>query len=131
MKTKFFLLLMTIGMLLAVPVVSYGQYTDEDLDYEGGNSGNGEWGPVSLEPELIKGIISYNNQTITNTFLFDLGVVTIWIVDEKGNLYISEEVNTTEEKSIVIDIKALPAQKYKMICFTKEGQQTARFEVKK
>lgn len=130
MKAKFLMFMMFIGMLLAMPTIVNAQYTDDDLDFQGGNSDNGEWGPVSLEPELVKGTISYANETITTTFLTDLKVVTIWIVDEKGNLYVSEEVNTTTNKAVTIDIKSLPAQKYKIICFTSEGQQTARFEIK-
>lgn len=121
---------MFIGILLAMPTMVNAQLTDEDLDYGGSNSGNSEWGPVSLEPELVKGTISYVNEIITTTFLTDLKVVTIWIVDEKGNLYISEEVNTTTNKTVTIDIKSLPAKKYKIICFTCEGQQIAKFEIK-
>ena len=118
-----------MAMLLAVPAISYAQYTDDDLDYQGGNSENSEWGPISLDPILVEGVISYTNETITNTFLFDLGVVKMWIVDEEGQLYISEEVNTKEQKTVTIDIKSLPAKKYKIICFTPEGQQIAKFEI--
>lgn len=131
MKTKFLMFMMAIGMLLASPAISYAQITDDDLEYQGGNPGNEEFGPVSLEPVIIKGVVSHDDKTITNTFLEDLGVVTIWITDEKGTLYISQEVNTTEEETVTIDIKSLPAQKYIIICFTPEGQQKAKFEIHK
>lgn len=131
MKTKLLMFMMAIGMMLAAPTISYAQITDDDLDYQGGTSGNGEYGPVSLEPEIVEGVLSHINKTITNYFVEDCGVVTIWIVDEKGNLYISEEVNTSEETTLVIDIKSLPAQKYTIICFTPFGQQKAKFEIYK
>lgn len=124
------LLMLVMGLFLMTPIISYAQYTDDDLDYQGGNTDNGDWGPVSLEPELIEGVISYTQQIITNTYNEDLGLITVWVVDEQGKLYISEEVNTTKEKVQKIDIKSLPEQKYKIICFTPEGEYTATFEIK-
>lgn len=128
MKIK--LIILMLGLFFVAPVVTYAQYTDEDLEYQGGNSDDEEFGPVSLDPEVVSGSVSYIDGKITNTFLCDLGIVNVWIVDTKGQLYISEEVNTTKEAVQEIDIKALPAQKYKIICFTPEGQYYAIFEIK-
>lgn len=124
---------MAIGMLLASPLLSHAQggYTDEDIDFEGSDASNTGFGPTSLEPEIIHATISHINKTITLSFLEDLGTVTIWIVDEKGNLYISEEVDTVAEATKAIDMKSLQAQKYTIICFTPEGQQKGKFELHK
>lgn len=127
---KIKLIILMLGLLLVAPAVTYAQYTDEDLEYQGGNSDDEEFGPVSLDPEVVSGSFSQIDGKIKNTFLCDLGTITVWIVDEKGQLYISEEVNTTEQVIQEIDIKALPAQKYKIICFTPEGRYYAKFEIK-
>lgn len=127
---KIKLIILILGLFLVAPVVTYAQYTDEDLEYQGGNSDDEEFGPVSLDPEVVSGSLSQIDGKIKNTFLCDLGTITVWIVDEKGQLYISEEVNTTEQAIQEIDIKALPAQKYKIICFTPEGRYYAKFEIK-
>lgn len=132
MRTKFLMFFMAIGMLLAIPSLSYAQgYTDEELDFQGGDVTDTGFGPVSLDPVYIEGVVSNTEQTITLDYLYDLGVITIWIVDEKGQLYISEEVDTRNESTTQIDIKALPAQKYTIICFNPKGKQTASFELRK
>lgn len=132
MKTKLFMFLMAIGMMVAAPALSYAQgYTDDDFDFHGGDVSNDDFGPVSTDPVYIKGHISYIDQEITLDYQANLGTITIWIVDENGTLYISEEVNTVEESTTKIDIKALPAQKYTIICFNKKGQQKAEFELRK
>ncbi len=131
MKAKLFLFLMMMGMFIAVPTFTYAQYTDEDLEFQGGDYTGDEFGPVSLDPIVVKGNVSFINQEITLNFLEDMGTITIWIIDENGNLYLSKEVNTTEEATTKIDIKALPAQKYTIVCFTPMGQQGAYFELRK
>lgn len=132
MKTKLFMFLMAIGMMVAAPTLLYAQgYTDEDLDFNGSDVSNDDFGPVSTDPVYILGNLSYIDQEITLNYQANLGTITIWIVDEKGTLYISEEVNTVEESTTKIDIKALPAQKYTIICFNKKGQQKAEFELHK
>lgn len=130
MKIKLLMFLVTMGLFLVTPTISYAQFTDDDFDIQGGNGDNGDFGPVSLEAELLKGSISYINKTITTTFLVDLGAVTIWIVDEKGQLYISEEVDSKKGQTVKTDVQSLPAQKYKIIYFTSEGQQFAKFEIR-
>lgn len=132
MKTKLFMFLMAIGMVIAAPTLLYGQgLTDEELEFQGSDVSNDEFGPVSNDPVYIIGNVSYIDQEITLDYQANLGTITIWIVDEKGTLYISEEVNTVEESTTKIDIKALPAQKYTIICFNKKGQQKAEFELHK
>lgn len=120
-----------MGMFITVPIFTYAQYTDEDLDFQGGTIQERNW-PVSLDSySSKKEMISFINQEITLNFLEDMGTITIWIIDENGNLYLSKEVNTTEEATTKIDIKALPAQKYTIVCFTPMGQQGAYFELRK
>lgn len=132
MKTKLLMLIMAVGMLLSISTNSYGQgYTDEDLEIESGDTSNSDFGPVSFNPTLIKGILSHVNQTITVNFLEDLGTVTIWIVDEKGALYYSEEVNSAVETTKVLDLKALPAQKYRIVFYNPVENQKADFELHK
>lgn len=119
-------------MLLAIPTLSYSQgMTDEDLEIESGDTNNSDFGPVSFNPTLIEGILSHVNQTITVNFLEDLGTVTIWIVDEKGALYYSEEVNSAVETTKVLDLKALPAQKYRIVFYNPVENQKADFELHK
>lgn len=126
------MLIMAFGMLLAMPILLYGQgYTDEDLEIEGGDTSNSDFGPVSFNPTLIEGILSHVNQTITVNFLEDLGTVTIWIVDEKGALYYSEEVNSAVETTKVLDLKALPAQRYRIVFYNPVENQKADFELHK
>lgn len=132
MKAKLVLIMMTVGMLLAIPNFSFAQgMTDEDLEIEGGDTSNSDFGPVSFNPTLIKGILSHVNQTITVNFLEDLGTVTIWIVDEKGALYYSEEVNSAVETTKVLDLKDLPAQKYRIVFYNPVENQKADFELHK
>lgn len=124
--------MMTVGMLLAIPNFSFAQgMTDEDLEIEGGDTSNSDFGPVSFNPTLIEGVLSHVNQTITVNFLEDLGTVTIWIVDEKGVLYYSEEVNSAVETTKVLDLKALPAQKYRIVFYNPVENQKADFELHK
>lgn len=132
MKTKLFMFLMAIGMMVVAPTLLYAQgYTDEELEFQGSDVSNDDFGPVSTDPVYIIGNVSYIDQEITLDYQANLGTITIWIVDEKGTLYISEEVNTVEESTTKIDIKALPAQKYTIICFNKKGQQKAEFKLRK
>lgn len=132
MKAKLVLFMMAVGMLLAIPNFSFAQgMTDEELEIEGADTNNSDFGPVSFNPTLIKGFLSHANQTITVNFLEDLGTVTIWIVDEKGALYYSEEVNSAVETTKVLDLKALPAQKYRIVFYNPVENQKADFELHK
>lgn len=141
MRTKLFMLMMAIGMLLSIPTISFAQgYTDEDLDFEASDSSNSDFGPTSLkpvtftdifEPVLITGILSHQRQTISLDFIMDLGVVTIQIIDTKGTVVLSQQINTSREPYKVINIKALPAQKYRIICYNPIKNQRADFELRK
>lgn len=132
MRAKILLVVMAIGMLVSLPDISFAQgMTDEDLEFESGDTSNSDWGPVSFNPTLIEGVLSHVNQTITVNFLEDLGTVTIWIVDEKGALYYSEEVNSAVETTKILDLKALPAQKYRIVFYNPVENQKADFELHK
>lgn len=132
MKAKLFMFLMTIGLFLSAPAFTYAQgYTDEEIEFEGCDVTNSDFGPVSLNPELLRGTVSQLNQTISLNFLEDLGQVTVWIVDEAGQLYVSKEINTTKDKKITIDIQALPKQKYTIICYNGIENQEGKFELRK
>lgn len=132
MKAKVFTFFMVIGLFLAIPAISNAQgYTDEELDFQGSDVTNDDFGPVSVDPIYITGNVSLEKQTITLDYRANLGMVTIWIVDENGVLYFSEEVNTVAEKTTKIDIKALPSKKYTILCFNPKGQQKANFDLSK
>lgn len=128
MKTKFFMFLMALGLMLAAPALSYAQATDEDLDFMGGDTGRDEFGPVSLYSP-VHGNLSQQNENITLNFAYDMGMMTVWIVDENGNMCIQATVNTSKGTADPIDLKALAAGKYTIICFTPEGQYKADFEL--
>lgn len=130
MKTKFLMFVMAIGMLLAAPSLSYAQLTDDDLDFLGNDGGGSEFGPVSLYSP-IQGTLSHQNETITLNFDYDMGIVTVWIVDENNNICMTQEVNSANATKTPIDIKVLSDKKYSIICFTPEGQFKANFELYK
>lgn len=132
MKTKLFMFIMAVGMLLTIPTISFAQgFTDEDLEFQGGDASDGEFGPVSIDPILIMGILSHENKTITLDFIEDLGVVTIQIVNTQGTVVLSQQINTSREPYKVINIKALPAQKYRIVCYNPIENQRADFELRK
>lgn len=129
MKSKKLTLLLVLGIFLCMPAISFAKYTNEDLDYQG--TDNGELGPVSIVPTLMMGTLSHTKNTIENTFMFDLGVVTIWVVDEAGTLYFSQEVNTTFQKRVTIDLSKLEPRRYEIICFNSWENQSAKFSLYK
>lgn len=126
MKTKVCMLILMLGMFFAMPLTSYSmengvnaRITDEELDYQGGN--HSEVGPVSLDPVLVQGILSRSNMTIKNTFCFDFGTVTVQVVDENRNAYIIEQINTSADRNMTLDISSLPQGDYTIICYI-EGE---------
>lgn len=129
MKAKLFMLLMAIGMLFALPSLSYAQATDENIDFESGDGSNSEFGPVSVDPTLIEGVLSHINKTLDLNILFDLGNVTFIIYDEQGNAYLTKQVNSSTEANVQFDLKELPSQKYIILCVTTEGDLKAKFEL--
>lgn len=128
MKTKFFMFLMAFGLMLIAPAISYAQATDDNLDFLGDDSGRGEFGPVSLYSP-VHGDLSRQNDNITLNFVCDMGMMTVWIVDENGNMCMQTTVNTSKGIADPIDLKALAAGKYIIICFTPEGEYKADFEL--
>lgn len=132
MKAKLFMFLMAASLCFIMPAFTYAQgYTDEEIEMEGSDSSNSDFGPVSYHPDLLKAVVSHVNQTITLDFLEDLGTVTIWLTDEAGQLYLSEEINTAKDKKVTIDIQALPEQQYTIICFNAIENQKGKFELHK
>lgn len=129
MKTRVLMLLMSIGMLFAMPSLSYAQATDENIDFEGGDITNSEFGPVSIEPTLVKGVLSHANKTLELNILFDLGEVTFFVYDEKGCVYVAKEVNSSKESTVTLNLKELPSQKYIIVCVTSEKDLKAVFEL--
>lgn len=129
MKAKLFVLLMAIGMLFALPSLSYAQATDENMEFETGDITENEFGPVSVDPTLIEGVLSHINKTLDLNILFDLGNVTFIIYDEQGNAYLTKQVNSSTEANVQFDLKELPSQKYIIVCVTTEGDLKAKFEL--
>lgn len=129
MKAKLFMLLMAIGMLFALPSQSYAQATDENMEFETGDITENEFGPVSVDPTLIEGVLSHINKTLDLNILFDLGDVTFIIYDEQGNAYLTKQVNSSSEANVHLDLKELPSQKYIIVCVTTEGDLKAKFEL--
>lgn len=130
MKMKFLLSILTLGMFMILPTLSYAQYTDEDLEYQGSCSDNDCFGPVSLGPIYVVGNISHIDKIITNTFTEDFGEVTVSIYDKAGNLYKTERVDS-RQGSVAIDIQALPAQEYDIVCYIPGVcPQKTEFEIK-
>lgn len=129
MKAKLFMLLMAIGMLFALPSLSYAQATDENMEFETGDITENEFGPVSVDPTLIEGVLSHINKTLDLNILFDLGNVTFIIYDEQGNAYLTKQVNSSTEANVQFDLKELPSQKYIIVCVTTEGDLKAKFEL--
>ena len=129
MKAKFLMFMMVVGMLFALPSLSYAQPTEENIEFEGSDAGNSDFGPVSLDPVLVNGVLSHANQTLKLNILFDLGKVDFVIMDENGNVYLRKEVNSSEEAQVTLDLTTLPAQKYTIVCYTSDGNVKAEFEL--
>ncbi len=117
MRTKFLMLFVILSAFFTLP--SFGQITEENLDFQSRN--DAEIGPVSLGPVYVSGVLSHVNKTIDVTFEFDLGYVTFWITDEKGQLWMSEEVNATKNGYHTFNINQLPNGQYNIICFIPNG----------
>lgn len=139
MRTKLFMFMMAIGMLLTMPTISFAQgYTDEDLDFEASDPSNGDFGPTSLrpatftlEPVIVTGVLSHINKTITLDFMDGLGVVTISIIDENGTPMYSQRIDTNREPHKVISIKNLSIKNYRIICYNPIENQRADFLLRK
>lgn len=133
MKTKVCMLILMLGMCFTMPLTSYSiengvnaRITDDDLDYQGSNETG--FGPVSLDPTLVQGVLSRSNMTITNTFCFDFGTVTVQVVDENRNAYIIEQINTSADRVMTLDISSLPQGAYTIVCYIQgEKPQEAKF----
>ncbi|WP_251621996.1 hypothetical protein [Odoribacter lunatus] len=128
MKTKLFMMVCLLGISLFFPKTSHAQLTEENLELQ--SNWDAEFGPVSLQPEYLTATLSHVNRTITGTFAFNYGYVTFWIVSEKGELCLSEEVNAVANGSYYLDLSKLKAGKYRLQCYLPgEPTQVANFEL--
>ncbi|MDE5639113.1 MAG: hypothetical protein K2I47_04880, partial [Odoribacter sp.] len=93
MKTKLFMWMCVLGACFLFPKISFAQLTEENLDLQ--SQWDAEFGPVSLEPEYLTATLSHVNKTISGTFTFNYGNVTFWIINEAGELCLSEEVSAS------------------------------------
>ncbi|WP_320974086.1 hypothetical protein, partial [Dysgonomonas capnocytophagoides] len=75
MKTKFFGVLIVLISLVVVPVFSSTYYTDEDIEFIGGDDGDLVY-PTDTAPVYLDGTLSQNKMTIDCNFYYDLGQVT-------------------------------------------------------
>lgn len=128
MKTKLLILVSVLSMCLFISVDSFAQLTEDNLDYQ--SQMDGEFGPTSLDPVFLTGKVNHATQTISGTFNFNLGIVTFWVVDEAGQLCVTEEINAVENGSYEIKLNSLKTGKYSIICFIPgETKQVAYFEL--
>lgn len=139
MKTRLFLILVLIGTFFTVPGMANptGQggsnnpgasgITDEELDYQSRRDGEIAR-PRSIEVPLLKGVISYTNQVITNTFFFNLGEVTFQIIDAGGNAVLTRQAFAVSGGKVTLDLSGLAPGKYDVVCYIiDEAPQVASF----
>lgn len=128
---KFLTLVISLFLVLpsfASPSAPSGSgVTDEDLEYIGQNDGDFAR-PRSIQIPLLKGVISYTNGTIVNTFYFDLGPVTFQVIDEAGEAVLTQTANAVSGGKVTVDIKDLPEGNYVIVCYIpNEASQVASF----
>lgn len=115
MRTKLLMLVCVLGMCFILPETSSAQLTEENLDLQ--SHWDVEFGPVSLEPVYLTATLSHVDKTISGTFTFNYGVVTFRIVNEAGELCLSEEVNAVTNGTYQLNLNKLEAGKYLFQCF--------------
>lgn len=132
MKTKFFGVLVILISLVVAPVFSSTYYTDEDIEFLGGDDGDYVY-PTDAVPVYLDGTLSQNKMTIDCNFHYDLGQVTFQIEAEKTKSIVLTD-NTVAYKggAYTLDIRGLEAGSYKISCYSEElATQVAKFEIKK
>lgn len=128
MKTKLLILVSVLSLCLFASVHSYAQLTEDNLDYQ--SQMDGEFGPTSLDPVFLTGKVNHITQTVSGTFHFNLGIVTFWVIDEAGQLCVSEEVNAVKNGTYEINLSQQKTGKYTIICFIPgETKQVAYFKL--
>lgn len=117
-----------LGAYLLFPKISFAQLTEENLDLQ--SQWDAEFGPVSLEPEYLTATLSHVNKTISGTFAFNYGNVTFWIINEAGELCLSEEVSASANGTYLLELNPLKPGKYRLQCFLPgDPMQFAYFEL--
>ena len=128
MRTKLFMLVCVLGMCFLSSKTSSAQLTEENIRFQ--SQWDAEFTPVSLEPEYLTATLSYVNKTISGTFAFNYGHVTFWIINEAGELCLSEEISAYANGNYLLDLKLLKAGKYRLQCFLPgDPMQVAYFEL--
>lgn len=129
MKAKFLSVLVILIGFTILPVLSATYYTDEQIEYLASDDGN-YIHPSSIDPIFLKGTLSLNSKTITNTFFFDLGSVTFQILDENDRVVLTERTTAVAGGSYTISIEGWAAGKYKICCFIpNERTQVGNFQI--
>lgn len=117
---------------MIVPAFSSSYYTDEDIEFIGGDDGDYVY-PTDTVPIYLEGTLSQNNMTIDCNFYYDLGQVTFKIESQQTRSIVLTE-NTTAYKNDVytIDINGLESGSYKISCYSEElATQVGEFEIRK
>lgn len=122
------MLVCAFTMCLISSMTSLAQLTEENIRLQ--SQWDAEFGPVSLEPEYLTATLSHVNKTISGTFAFNYGNVTFWIINEAGELCLSEEVAASANGTYLLDLSPLKAGKYRLQCFLPgDPMQFAYFEL--
>lgn len=132
MKTKFFGILIVLIGLVVVPVFSSTYYTDEDIEFIGGDDGDLVY-PTDAVPVYLDGTLSQNKMTIDCNFYYDLGQVTFKIESQQAkSIVLTENTIAYKGGTYTLDIRNLEAGSYKISCYSEElATQVAKFEIKK
>lgn len=126
MKIKLVSLVVVLIGLVISPAFSI---TDEELEYQGVDVGDIIY-PTSVQPTIVKGILSSDKKTIVNTFFEDLGKVVFQVTDENNQPIITKQAFALAGGSSTIDISSLAPGNYKIYCFiSSETAQVAHFQV--
>lgn len=117
-----------LGACFLFPKISFAQLTEENIELH--SQWDDDIGPVSLEPEYLTATLSHVNKTISGTFAFNYGNVTFWIINEAGELCLSEEVSASANGTYLLDLSPLKPGKYRLQCFLPgDPMQFAYFEL--
>ena len=126
MKIKLFSLIVVLIGLVISPAFSI---TDEELEYQGVDVGD-IIHPTSVQPTLIKGVLSLDKKTIVNTFFENMGRVVFQVTDMNNQPVITKEAIAFAGGSATVDISSLAPGNYKIYCFiSSETAQVAHFQV--
>lgn len=126
MKIKLFSLIVVLIGLVISPAFSI---TDEELEYQGIDVGD-IIHPTSVQPTLVKGVLSSDKKAIVNTFFENMGRVVFQVTDINNQPVITKEAIALAGGSATVDISSLAPGNYKIYCFiSSETAQVAHFQV--